>query len=73
MKLDKDFFSDTPEKTEIREEYKQKQKDFIGKQLLQNDKIMLNGKPVKDMTPGEAMKFAVSGGVTTVEDENNQS
>jgi len=32
-----------------------------------------NIKPVKDMTSGEAMKFAVSGGVTTVEDENNQS
>jgi len=31
-----------------------------------------NVKPVKDMTSGEAMKFAVSGGVTTVEDiENN--
>ena len=31
-----------------------------------------NVKPVKEMTAGEAMKFAVSGGVTTVEDiENN--
>ena len=29
-----------------------------------------NVKPVKDMTAGEAMKFAVSGGITTVEDEN---
>jgi uncharacterized membrane protein len=27
-----------------------------------------NVKPVKDMTAGEAMKFAVSGGITTVED-----
>jgi uncharacterized membrane protein len=27
-----------------------------------------NIKPVKEMTAGEAMKFAVSGGVTTVED-----
>ncbi len=30
-----------------------------------------NVKPVKDMTAGEAMKFAVSGGITTVEDEQN--
>jgi uncharacterized membrane protein len=30
-----------------------------------------NIKPVKEMTAGEAMKFAVSGGVTTVEDEQN--
>lgn len=29
-----------------------------------------NIKPVKDMTAGEAMKFAVSGGVTTVVDES---
>ena len=29
-----------------------------------------NVKPVKDMTAGEAMKFAVSGGVTTIEDEH---
>ena len=29
-----------------------------------------NIKPVKGMTAGEAMKFAVSGGVTTVEDEH---
>ena len=29
-------------------------------------------KPVKDMTPGEAMKFAVSGGVTTVEDDHRK-
>jgi len=50
MKLDKEFFSDTPEKTKISEEYKQKQKDFIEKQLLQNDKIMLNGEPVNKMT-----------------------
>ncbi len=28
-----------------------------------------NIRPVKDMTAGEAMKFAVSGGVTTIEDE----
>ncbi len=28
-----------------------------------------NVKPIKDMTSGEAMKFAVSGGVTTVEDQ----
>ena len=27
-------------------------------------------KPVKDMTAAEAMKFAVSGGITTVEDEH---
>ena len=30
-----------------------------------------NVKPVKDMTAGEAMKFAVSGGITTVEEEAN--
>ncbi len=30
-----------------------------------------NVKPVKEMTAGEAMKFAVSGGITTVEDEEN--
>ena len=30
-----------------------------------------NIKPIKDMTAGEAMKFAVSGGITTVEDEQN--
>lgn len=30
-----------------------------------------NVKPVKDMTAGEAMKFAVSGGVTTIEEENH--
>ena len=39
--------------------------------------IVIDGKhvkPVKDMTAGEAMKFAVSGGVTTVEDvENNET
>jgi uncharacterized membrane protein len=29
-----------------------------------------NVKPVKDMTAGEAMKFAVSGGITTEEDVN---
>ncbi len=29
-------------------------------------------KPVKDMTAGEAMKFAVSGGVTTLEDEHRK-
>ena len=28
-------------------------------------------KPVKEMTAGEAMKFAVSGGITTVEDGEN--
>ena len=32
-----------------------------------------NVKPVKDMTSGEAMKFAVSGGVTTVEDTENNA
>jgi uncharacterized membrane protein len=32
----------------------------------------INIKPVKDMTAGEAMKFAVSGGVTTIEDEHKQ-
>jgi hypothetical protein len=26
-------------------------------------------KPVKEMTPAQAMKFAVSGGITTVDDE----
>jgi uncharacterized membrane protein len=31
-----------------------------------------NIKPVKGMTSGEAMKFAVSGGVTTVEDEHRK-
>ncbi|MES2703762.1 MAG: DUF502 domain-containing protein [Bacteroidota bacterium] len=30
-----------------------------------------NVKPVKEMTAGEAMKFAVSGGITTVEDTEN--
>ena len=30
-----------------------------------------NVKPVKEMTAGEAMKFAVSGGITTIEDEEN--
>lgn len=30
-----------------------------------------NIRPVKDMTPGEAMKFAVSGGVTTVEESES--
>ena len=30
-----------------------------------------NVKPVKDMTSGEAMKFAVSGGVTTIEDTDD--
>lgn len=30
-------------------------------------------KPVKDMTAGEAMKFAVSGGVTTLEDEHRKN
>lgn len=30
-----------------------------------------NVKPIKDMTAGEAMKFAVSGGITTVEEEPN--
>jgi uncharacterized membrane protein len=30
-----------------------------------------NVKPVKDMTSAEAMKFAVSGGITTVEDGEN--
>ena len=37
--------------------------------------IVINGinvKPVKDMTAGEAMKFAVSGGVTTIEDEQRK-
>jgi uncharacterized membrane protein len=29
-----------------------------------------NVKPVKEMTAAQAMKFAVSGGITTVEDEN---
>ena len=32
-----------------------------------------NVKPVKDMTSGEAMKFAVSGGITTVEDTENNA
>lgn len=32
-----------------------------------------NVKPVKEMTAGEAMKFAVSGGVTTVEDGENDA
>ena len=31
-----------------------------------------NVKPVKDMTSGEAMKFAVSGGITTVEENANK-
>ena len=31
-----------------------------------------NVKPVKEMTAGEAMKFAVSGGVTTLEDEQRK-
>ena len=31
-----------------------------------------NVKPVKEMTAGEAMKFAVSGGVTTIEDEQRK-
>ena len=31
-----------------------------------------NIRPVKEMTAGEAMKFAVSGGVTTVEDEHRK-
>lgn len=31
-----------------------------------------NTKPVKDMTAAEAMKFAVSGGVTTAEDEHRK-
>ena len=31
-----------------------------------------NVKPIKEMTAGEAMKFAVSGGITTVEDEIKQ-
>ncbi len=39
--------------------------------------IVIDGKyvkPVKEMTAGEAMKFAVSGGVTTIEDvENNET
>lgn len=30
-------------------------------------------KPVKEMTSGEAMKFAVSGGVTTIEDDSNDA
>jgi uncharacterized membrane protein len=30
----------------------------------------INVKPVKEMTAAQAMKFAVSGGITTVEDEN---
>ncbi len=30
----------------------------------------INVKPVKDMTAAQAMKFAVSGGITTAEDEN---
>lgn len=30
-------------------------------------------KPVKEMTAGEAMKFAVSGGVTTIEDDSNDA
>ncbi len=33
----------------------------------------VNVKPVKEMTAGEAMKFAVSGGVTTVEDEETDA
>jgi uncharacterized membrane protein len=32
-----------------------------------------NIKPIKDMTAGEAMKFAVSGGVTTIEDDENHA
>ena len=32
-----------------------------------------NVKPVKEMTSGEAMKFAVSGGVTTIEDPNDNA
>ncbi len=32
-----------------------------------------NVKPVKEMTAGEAMKFAVSGGITIVEDEANNA
>lgn len=32
-----------------------------------------NVKPIKDMTAGEAMKFAVSGGITTVEDGENDA
>ncbi|MCF8448609.1 MAG: DUF502 domain-containing protein [Taibaiella sp.] len=31
-----------------------------------------NVKPVETMTPGEAMKFAVSGGITTVEESENK-
>ena len=31
-----------------------------------------NIKPIKDMTSGEAMKFAVSGGITTVEENANK-
>ena len=31
--------------------------------------IRKNVKPVEGMTSGEAMKFAVSGGVTTIEEE----
>ena len=30
-----------------------------------------NVKPAKDMTAGEAMKFAVSGGITTVEEQDD--
>jgi len=33
----------------------------------------INVKPVKEMTAGEAMKFAVSGGITTVEDEETNA
>ncbi len=32
----------------------------------------INVKPVKDMTAGEAMKFAVSGGITTEEEDNEK-
>jgi len=31
-----------------------------------------NVKPVDTMTSGEAMKFAVSGGITTVEESENK-
>ena len=30
-----------------------------------------NVRPIKEMTAGEAMKFAVSGGITTIEEETN--
>ena len=50
MKFDNDFFSDTPENIQSREKYIKEQKEFIRRYLLQNDKIMLNGNPVKDMT-----------------------